>query len=278
MNTKTIITLIAAVSIVVVLSLFVGCERIDAGHVGIKVNMTGGNQGVSKTEYVTGWQFYWRFAQKIYEFPTYQQHKEYEPYQVPTKGGAMFTVHPTFNYNLDAGKVADMFQRFRVSIDNLEDGYLKTTMSITIREVTNTFTVDSMLNNQAGYDAAILEKLNKQLHPYFQVTQFTANLTPDEKLKDAIINKAKAIQDAQAKNAEVAVAQANALVELTNSRKDSAIKVMTAESEAKAISVKQQALQQSPQYIELIKAERWDGKLPTVMSGSNGMFLQLGKQ
>lgn len=266
---------IAFILIIVLLSSFVGCERIDAGHVGLKVNMTGGNQGVSKTEYVTGWQSYWRLAQKIYEFPTYQQHKEYEPYQVPTKGGIPFTVHPTFNYNLDAGKVAEMFQRFRVSLNTLEDGYLKTTMSTTIREVTNTFTADSLLNNQAGFDMAILEKLNKKLHPYFTVTQFTANLTPDDKLKDGIVNKAKAVQDAQAKQAQVAVAIANAQVELTNGRKDSALTVMKAESEAKAIRVKQEALQQSPQYVELIKAERWDGKLPTVTSGGTGMFLQL---
>ncbi len=30
-------------------------ERVDAGHVGIKVNLTGDNRGVSKFEYKTGW-------------------------------------------------------------------------------------------------------------------------------------------------------------------------------------------------------------------------------
>lgn len=232
-------------------SFFVGCERIDAGNVGIKVNMTGGNQGVAKTEYVTGWCFYYRLAQKVYEFPTFQQHKEYEPYNVPTKGGTMFTVHPTFNYNLNAGEVGSMFQKYRLSLSTLENGYLKTSMSTAIREVTNTFTVDSILNNQAGYDAAILDKLNKELAPYFQVTQFTANLTPDDRLKEAIINKSKAIQEAQAKQAEVAVAQANALVELTNARKDSTIKVMTALAEARAIKEKQEVI--TPQYVEYIK-------------------------
>lgn len=279
MNKRLIIWAVAISLVLLTTSVFVGCERIDAGHVGLKVNMTGGNQGVSKMEYTTGWCFYWRLAQKVYEFPTYQQHKEYEPSQVPAKGGTMFTIHPTFNYNLNTTEIAAMFQKFRVPLSNLEEGFLKTSMSTTIREITNTFTVDSILNNQAGYDAAILDKLNKQLHPFFQVTQFTANLTPDDRLKEAIVNKSKAIQEAQATQAQVAVAQATAMVDLTNVRKDSTILVMTAMSEAKAIEVKQQALQQSPQYIELIKAQKWNGVMPTVVSGSGtGMILQLGKQ
>ena len=32
---------------------FVGCERIDAGHVGLKVNMAGGDRGISKTKYIS---------------------------------------------------------------------------------------------------------------------------------------------------------------------------------------------------------------------------------
>lgn len=261
--------IIGAVALSIILfSLFIGVERIDAGSVGIKVNMTGGNKGVSKTEYVTGWCFYWKLAQKVYEFPTYQQHKEYDPYEVPAKGGTMFTVHPTFNYNLNAGEVGNMFSRYRLGLKTLENGFIKNSMTTAIREVTNTFTADSILNNQAGYDAAIYEKLNKELAPYFQVTQFTANLVPDPVLKGAIISKAKAVQEAQAAVAQQQVTQANAQIDIINARKDSAVNVTTATGEANAIRVKQAALRESPQYVELIKAQRWDGKLPQYMFGS----------
>lgn len=274
MSTKFKLIFGAFAFLAIISSLFVGCERIDAGNVGIKVNMTGGNQGVARTEYVTGWCYYWRLAQKVYEFPTFQQHKEYEPYDVPTKGGTVFTVHPTFNYNLNAGNVGDMFQKFRVSLKNLEEGFLKTSMTTAIREVTNTFTVDSILNNQAGYDAAILEKLNKELHPYFQVTQFTANLTPDPKLKDAISNKAKAIQEAQAKLAEVTVAEANAKIELTNARKDSAVKVMTALAEARAIREKQEVItSQYVEYTKWVNASPDIPRVPSTVLGSSSNYL-----
>lgn len=46
-----------------------------------------------------------------------------------------------------------------------------------------------------------------------------------------------------------------------------------ATANAKAIRLKQEALRQSPQYVELIKAQNWDGKMPQVMSGGNGTSL-----
>jgi len=280
MSTKFKLILGAIAFFAILGSAFVGCERIDAGNVGIKVNMTGGNQGVAKTEYVTGFCFYWRLAQKVYEFPTFQQHKEYESYEVPSKGGTVFTVHPTFNYNLEAGNVGEMFQKYRVSLSNLENGFLKTSMTTAIREVTNTYTVDSILNNQAGYDAAILNKLNHDLKPFFQVTQFTANLIPDPNLKAAISNKAKAVQEAQAAKAQQQVTQANAEIDIINARKDSVVTMMGALAEANSMRAKNEALRESPQLVEYTKALKWNGVLPsTIMGGSGAVpFFNVNKQ
>src|SRR5687768_12577242 len=103
----------------ILLLIFAGCERIDAGHVGIRVNMTGDEKGVAKTEYVTGWVTYNKVASQIYEFPTFQQHPEYEPFTVPAKGGTIFTIHPQFNYAVNPGEVAAMFQNLRQPLPNI---------------------------------------------------------------------------------------------------------------------------------------------------------------
>ena len=44
-----------AIALIVVVVNPLDIERIDAGHVGIKVSNVGDNRGVGKTEYVTGW-------------------------------------------------------------------------------------------------------------------------------------------------------------------------------------------------------------------------------
>lgn len=273
MFTKRTLTAVVVVAIIIFLFSFVGCERIDAGNVGIKVNNAGGERGVSKTEYVTGWVFYSRFLSRIYEFPTFQQHKEYEPFVVPSKGGTIFTVHPSFNYNLNPGEVGTMFQTFRLPLNQLEEGYLKNAVSVTIREVTNTFTVDSILNNLSSYDAAIVSGLNKKLSPFFTVSTFTSGLQPDEKLAATIAAKADAIQQALRIENEQKAIKAKAENDIIEAKRDSAVLVIGALSEARAIREKQNAL--TPEYVEYQKVLKWDGKLPQVQAGNGGIMLQL---
>ncbi len=65
------IKLVAAFIITIILVAVnpVNVERIDAGHVGIKVSNVGDDWGVGRTEYVTGWVFYNSWISRIYEFP-----------------------------------------------------------------------------------------------------------------------------------------------------------------------------------------------------------------
>ena len=49
------------------------CKRICAGHVGIKVNMAGGQRGVEDFPTITGWIFYLPFLTQVVEYPTFMQ-------------------------------------------------------------------------------------------------------------------------------------------------------------------------------------------------------------
>jgi len=101
-------------------------SRVDAGHVGIKINLTGDNRGVSKLEYKTGWVVFNTWVSKLYQFPTYQQHIEYPEQQVITKGGFSAVIKPSFNYSLKPGDVGDMFQNLRLDIKSIEQQWLQT--------------------------------------------------------------------------------------------------------------------------------------------------------
>ena len=274
MSTKSIGYLCVFGLLIIVLFNFIGCERIDAGHVGIKVNNAGGERGISKTEYVTGWVFYNKFNSRIYEFPTFQQHKDYEPFTVPSKGGTIFTVHPSFNYNVNAGEVGNMFQTFRLSLSNLENGYLQNAVRVTIREVTNTFTVDSILNNLSIYDASIVTSLNHKLHPFFSVSTFTSGLVPDEKLSATIVAKAQALQEAMQLENEQKKIRVKAENDIIEAKRDSAVTVIEAQSVAEAMKVKK--LELSPIYIEYLKwvdVSPTVPRMPSVVSGSGSNLL-----
>ncbi len=58
MNNSFIKFIVLAVVVLGSIFAFVGCERIDAGHVGVKVNLYGDGKGVDDVTEVTGWVFY----------------------------------------------------------------------------------------------------------------------------------------------------------------------------------------------------------------------------
>lgn len=272
--TKTIIYLVIFGLLIIGLFSFIGCERIDAGHVGIKVGNAGGERGVSKTEYVTGWVFYNRFNVKVYEFPTFQQHKEYEPFTVPSKGGTMFTVHPSFNYNLNAGEVGNMFQTYRLPLVQLEDGYLKNAVYVTTREITNTFTVDSILNNLSLYDAAIVTGLNKKLAPFFNVSTFTSGLTPPEKLANIITEKAASLQEALKLENDQKAIRIQAENDIIKAKRDSTVTVIDAMSVAEAMRVKKSELTAIyVEYIKWVDVDKNVPRVPQVVTGSGTNLL-----
>jgi hypothetical protein len=96
--------------------LFNSCERVDAGHVGVKVNMYGDNKGVDDVVAVTGMVFYNPITTKIYEFPTFIQHKEYKgenSFIVNSRDGSEFSVSPIMNYSVQREKVPAIFSNYR---------------------------------------------------------------------------------------------------------------------------------------------------------------------
>lgn len=253
-------------------------ERVDAGHVGIKVNLTGDDRGVSDYQYETGWVVYNTWTEMLYEYPTYQQHIDYEEQTVITKGGFSTVIKPTFNYSLIPDAVGDMFQELRLGIKEIEQGWLRTAIIGAVMDVANRWEVDKIFNEREQFENAIVTECNKRVAKWFIISQLRTNIVPPASLQEAILNKTKAIQETQAKIQEALVAEANAQKMIQIAKGDSAKAVIEAsgranamlieaQAEADAIKLKQQQL--TPLMIEYEKAQRWNGILPTTMLGSN---------
>lgn len=249
-------------------------KRVDAGHVGIKVNLTGDNRGVSKFEYKTGWVLYNSWISRLYEFPVYQQHIDYPEQQVITKGGFSATIKPSFNYSLKPGDVGDMFQSLRLDIKSIEHQWLQTAIVGTVNDVANKWSVDDIFNEREHFESDIIQEANKRVSKWFTISQLRTNITPPPALQQSIEAKTKAIQEVQVAENQKLVAIAEGERKVAQARADSAAMVIEAAGEAEAIRRKQIAL--TPTYIEYQKINKWDGKLPQVQSG-NGLILSLDK-
>jgi regulator of protease activity HflC (stomatin/prohibitin superfamily) len=249
------VRLIIIATIIVVLGIlfmkyFIAIERIDAGHTGIRVNLVGSNKGVDDITEVTGWVFYMPLFTAIYEFPTFTQVKDYDPFIVNARDGSEFTVDPTFSYYVDIASVPQIFRQYRRTLKELENGFLKNVVYDSYRIIANKYPSDSLMSNRQQFEDEVQNSLSEILKKEgFIYQQLTSNLIPPQSLKDAIDAKNKTTQEAiQAEN------------RLRQAEADAKAKIITAEAEKRVNDLKASAL--TPLIIQQMFLEKWDGKLP----------------
>ncbi len=244
--------------------LFMSCERIDAGHVGVKVNQYGDNKGVDNVVAVTGMVFFNPFTTKIYEFPTFIQHKEYvgdNSFIVNSKDGSEFAVSPIMNYSVQRDKVPAIFSKYRRPLEDIEEGFLKTAVYDAFRLATNKYTADELISNRAVFEVEVRRLLdNSLLKEGFVINQFTSNLVYPETFKKSIEAKNNAVQAALRAENEVKTAEAQAKIKIATAEGNAQALLTSAKAEAEANRMKQQTL--TPLLIQMEYVNKWDGKLP----------------
>jgi regulator of protease activity HflC (stomatin/prohibitin superfamily) len=254
----------SVVGFILLVFLFNSCERIDAGHVGVKVNQYGDNKGVDDVVAVTGMVFYNPFTTTIYEFPTFIQHKEYKnenSFVVNSKDGSEFSVSPIMNYSVQRDKVPTIFSKYRRPLEDIEEGFLKTAVYDAFRLATNKYTADELISNRAVFEVEVRRLLdNALLKEGFVINQFTSNLIYPETFKKSIEAKNNAVQAALRAENEVKTAEAQAKIKVATAEGNAQAMLTQARAEAEANKLKQSTL--TSLLLQQQWIEKWDGKLP----------------
>ena len=254
----------SVVGFILLVVLFNPCERIDAGYVGVKVNQYGDNKGVDDVVAVTGMVFYNPITTKVYEFPTYIQHKEYKgenSFVVNSKDGSEFSVSPIMNYSVQREKVPAIFSKYRRPLEDIEEGFLKTAVYDAFRLATNKYTADELISNRAVFEVEVRRLLDVQLlKEGFIINQFTSNLIYPETFKKSIEAKNNAVQAALRAENEVKTAEAQAKIKVATAEGNAQAMLTSAKAEAESNRMKQVTL--TPLLLQLEYINKWDGKLP----------------
>ncbi|USM11487.1 high frequency of lysogenization K family protein [Citromicrobium phage vB_CbaS-RXM] len=184
---------------------------------------------------------------------------------VYTKDVQQATVKYTVNYRLAGGKTREVFERYGV-------GYADLLMPQVIEEsIKNQFgqskAVSDAINRRGMVQAKIFDAFRKKMAKKNIVIEgFEIN---DVSFSDAFD---KANEDKQ-------IAVENATKEKNNTvavRERAEQKVITAKADAEAMKIKSQALSGNPGLTAYEYAIRWDGKMPTYVTGDNApMMMQV---
>ena len=296
MSTGKIGAIVLAIVMVVSMALAAMClERVPTGHVGVVYNMNGGVDGevltqgwhmVSPTKKVTTYSI--GIEQSYLTASNKGDSKNDESFSTPTADGKSLTVDLEFSYRFDETCITNTFTRFKgQSGEDVKNTFIKPKMIAWTQEVTAKYPVTDVFGDKRQeLNEALDVYLKEKFVPYgivIDTVNFT-NIATDEETQAAIQKKVTAQQEMELAEIESKTAKIQAEkdkeVALIAAQKDKEKAEIEAEmlkieaegkaqaemiaAEAQAEANRKIAASLTPELIEKIKYEQWNGELPTV--------------
>lgn len=278
---------------------FMCMEKVPAGCVGVVYNMSGGVDGevltqgfhlVSPTKKVTTYSI--GIEQSYLTSDEKGDSKKDESFSIPTSDGKTVKVNLEFSYRFDAEKVTDTFVRFKGrSGEDVKNTFIKPKIMAWTQEVSATYPVTDIFGDKRTEINAELDSYLKEKFMPYGIIIDTVNFTDisvDDETAAAIQKKVTAQQELELANIEAQTAQVQAekdknvaLIEAQKNKEAASIQAEQAkikaqgeadalklQAEAEAEANKKIAESLTPELIEKIKYEQWNGELPQVQGGS----------
>ena len=297
-NVKWLLLGVGVLLLLLVLGTFVTrATRIEAGHVGVEINLAGHQRGASDIPIRTGWVVDSPLWTQIIQFPTFVQtvkwtrdpnegHPVNEEMGFNSKEGMAIFADVSLSYAIDPQKVPEFYIKYRVSdLELFTHGILRDIVRNSLNEVASTYAVEDIYGEKkAEFLKKVGVMIEQKVAPVgVSVQQFGFIGAPrvPAVIASAITAKAQAIQEAERARNELATTQAEAAKKIAQADGEAKSLVTIAKGEAEANRIRQSSL--TPQLLELrriennrLQIEKWNGQLPTVQSGQNGgLILQL---
>jgi regulator of protease activity HflC (stomatin/prohibitin superfamily) len=255
------------------------CGQVKPGNVGIKVNQYGSGAGVDPTPLGIG-TYFTPPGTSIEEFPistknyTYtsnagEQNAANEEFTFQDANGVNMAADIGVNYHVDQALAPKFYAKYRMDMQDFVSGTLRNEIRTNLIAYASTMQVQDIYGGgKSKLLAETQASVQQKLAPFgFEVEQlFWVNaIRVPEAIQDQINARISNENKALAAQAQVATVTAEA-----NQR------VAQAQGEAAAIKAQSDALHTSPEYVQFLAVQKWDGHLPTYTS--NGPLPFIGKE
>jgi regulator of protease activity HflC (stomatin/prohibitin superfamily) len=243
--------------------LFSSFTVIPAGHTGVIVTL-GEVNPVTLSE---GWHFVNPVSQ-VKDVNVQLQRTQLAGANASTKDLQVVHTDIVVQYRLNANKVPHIYKEYGLNVD---DKVLGPAINEAFKSVTAKYTSEELVTKRQVVSDEIQTILKNKVAPFdMDVSGISlVNFGFSAEYQKAIEQKVIATQQT-----------AKAEQDLARIKVEAASRIAQAEGEAKAIAIQASAIQSQggQNYVQLQWIEKWDGKLPsTVLNGSNGMMLNMGK-
>lgn len=278
--TKFIFTLVK-----LFIGLFIFCifvvriTIIEPGYTGIRISKLV-NKGVTVENIITGYVIYMPLMTNIVKYPTFVQRVAWthdiqegsatnEELTFNTVDSVPVDMDVAVSYQLNSVKVPDFYTKFRA--DNVEiftHGYLRDTTRNIVAKIGSEYTFDAINGSKKEeFLSRVAEELGREVKGFgVDIQQFglIGSLRPPQELLNAVNAKTRAIQLAIQTENEIRSAEAEAKKRVAIAEGEAAA------NRALASSIDPKLLEWERLKIQKEAIQKWDGKMPSVMSGNSG--------
>lgn len=267
---------ISAAMIAVILLLWLWPLRtVPTGHRGV-VTVGGAIRNIEPEGFLLVWPW-----QRLNIFNIRAEEATVEGAEGSTSDTQPVKVSLTVRYSIQTDRVAEVFEKY--SHDGNLASYVATATQEVFKAVTAKYTAPDLIAKRATVSGDIVSALRMKLAQYgaqvINVDMRNFAFSPDymaainqkvtqEQLRLAAENKVRTVEAEQKQKVAIAEAEATALRAKADGEAYANLKVATAQAEA--LRVQNAALAQNKDVLELrrievehVKAERWNGALPT---------------
>lgn len=264
-NWKSKLVLIGLIVIVALILIFNSFSVVNEGFIGVKYRFG----KIVNSNLTAGLNFHIPFIEEIRPVDIREQVYEVETDAYTSDTQTVDSLRLKLNYCYDGSQLPEIIRA--IGVENVETKLLVPNVAKISKDEIGKVKAEDLVQNRSTVQNAIYESLKETLDGQGIVVSAFAieNLSFDDAFEQSIQAKVIAAQDALKMQNKTAEKEEEAKQQVIAAQAKADSEKIQADAEAYAIQKVQEQLTNSPNYIDYMKIQNWDGKLPAAVGDVN---------
>ena len=187
------------------------------------------------------------------------------------------TTEVTVNYHPDPNKINVLYKEVGL---NYENRIIQPAVEEVVKQVTANYNAEELITKRPQVKSDIERDITTRLNAFNIVTEVISitDFQFSALFSSAIESKVEAEQKAQKAENDLLRIEVEARQLEQQAKGSAAANIAQAQGEAEAIRIINESLANNPFYLEWLKTQAWDGRLPIVMGGGGTPLIQIPVQ
>ena len=250
--------LIIVITLAVLILIFNSFTVVNEGYIGVKYQFG----KIVSSDLSAGLNMHMPFIEEIQQVDTREQIYSVQTDAYTSDTQTVDNLGLKLNYYYDGTKLPEIIRT--IGISNVETKLLVPNVAKISKDEIGRVKAEDLVQNRSDVQNAIYESLKKTLEPQgIIVTAFAIeNLAFEDAFEQSIQAKVIAAQDALKMQNKTAEREEEAKQKVIAAQAEADSQKIKADAEAYSIQAVQEQLAKSPNYIDYLKINNWNGVLP----------------